>query len=56
VAIKGIIENISTELKNNAKKNVEEVVKIELQEKLESEFKEKIEELYLIQKNLHKES
>ena len=55
VAIKGIIENISTELKNNAKKNVEEVVKIELQEKLESEFKEKIEELYLIQKNLHKE-
>ncbi len=42
VAIKGIIENISTELKNNAKKNVEEVVKIELQEKLEIEFKEKI--------------
>ena len=44
VAIKGIIENISTELKNNAKKNVEEVIKIELQEKLESEFKEKIDE------------
>ena len=42
VAIKGIIENISTELKNNAKKDVEEVIKIELQEKLESEFKEKI--------------
>ena len=44
VAIKGIIENISTELKNNAKKIVEEVVKFELQEKLESEFKEKIDE------------
>ena len=44
VAIKGIIENISTELKNNAKKDVEEFVKIELQEKLESEFKEKIDE------------
>lgn len=42
VAIKGIIENISTELKNNAKKNVEEVVKVELQEKLENEFNEKL--------------
>ena len=49
VAIKGIIENISTELKNNAKKNVEEVIKIELQEKLESELKEKLgEEINLV--------
>ena len=44
VAIKGIIENISTELKNNAKKDIEEVVKTELKEKLEIEFKEKLEE------------
>ena len=53
VAIKGIIENISTELKNNAKKIVEEVIKIELQEKLESEFKEKIDEKILMNSKIN---